>query len=114
MAGIQYLDEIFSAIRDTAEQLAIADTWLSRADEAVATAWRMSFLQAARQAHHIAHQRLEEASLHLAELGSADRLPSLLAHLPQRLEDLRGRLEASEMRLSKGLDVVLDKPRGHA
>lgn len=114
MAGIQYLDAIFSAIRDTAEQLAAADTWLSRADDAASTAWRMTFLQAARQAHHIAHQKLDEASLHLAELGSEDRLPSLLAHLPQRLEELRVRLEASKSRLSTSWDGVLDKPHGRA
>ncbi|MBK9264423.1 MAG: hypothetical protein IPM54_32065 [Polyangiaceae bacterium] len=114
MAGIQYLDTLFSAIRDTAERLSTADAWMSRAERAAESTWRMSFLQAARDAQSSARSRLDEAFAQLSALGPADRLPSLLADLPERLEQLRGRLEASEARLTAVTNTVLQKPYGMA
>ncbi len=114
MAGIQYIDELFSAIRDTAEQLAIADAWLSRANESGHSHWRMSFLQAARKAQKSARTTFAEATAQLAVLGPPDRLPSLFAGLPKRLDELHNRLEASERLLSLALDAALQQPRGNA
>ena len=114
MAGIQYIDELFSAIRDTAEQLAMADTWMSRAIESGHSHWRMSFLQAARKAQYAARNKLAEATAQLAALGPPDRLPSLFVGLPKRLDELHIRLETSETSLSMALDAALEQPRGHA
>lgn len=114
MAGVQYLDELFSAIRDAAEQLTIADAWMSRADQAPPSHWRMSFLQAAREAQGAARIKLDDAAAQLAALGPANRLPSLLSRLPERIEELHARLEASEKRLSTAWDAALEKPRGRA
>lgn len=114
MPGIQYLDELFSAIRDAAEQLTIADSWMSRADGSAPTHWHMSFLKTAREAQGAARLKLDEATAQLAALGRADQLPQLLARLPERLEDLGLRLDASEKRLSAAFDAVLEKPRGSA
>jgi hypothetical protein len=114
LAGIQYLDELFSAIRDTAEQLAMAETWISRANQAAHAHWRLSFLQAARKAQKAARTRLHEASAQLATLGSPDRLPSLLAGLPQRLDNLHTRLAMSETSLSGAFDAALEEPQGRA
>jgi hypothetical protein len=114
LAGVQYLDELFSAIRDANEQLTIADSWMSRADRAPPTHWRLSFLHVARQAHGAARVKLDEAAAQLAALGPANRLPSLLARMPERLGELHARLEASEKRLSTAWDVALEKPRGRA
>lgn len=114
MAGIQYLDELFSAIRDTAEQLSIADSWLAKVGDFPHAPWHSSFLQAAREALKAARYRLGEANTQLAALGPTERLPSLLAGMPERLDELRVRIEASERRLSLAWDVVLQKPRGRA
>jgi hypothetical protein len=114
LAGIQYLDELFSVIRDTAEQLAMADSWTSRAEESVHSRWRMSFLHEARKAQKTARAKLDEASAQLAALGPPDRLPSLLAGLPKRLDELHSRLETSEKSLWIALDVVSQQPQGRA
>lgn len=114
MSGVQYLDELFAAIRDTAEHLARADSWLSRAEKSSPAHWQTSFLQAAQLAHRAARIKLEEATEQLFALGRPDRLPSLLSHLPERLEELQQRLETSEKRLSAACDATLEKPRGQA
>jgi hypothetical protein len=114
LAGIQYLDALFSAIRDTAEGIAAADGWISRADRAAGSNWQLPFLNAAHEAHLAAHKRLEEAFAQLEELGPADRLPSLLSDLPDRLDQLRADLEASEARLSTATDAALTHPIGRA
>lgn len=117
MSGTDYLDELFSAIRDTAEQLATADAWLSKADTSPHLHWRMTFLQAARTAHANARQRFGDANADLAALGPVHQLPSLLAGIPERLEELRTRLESSEERLASTWDTVLQRqqaPRGRA
>ncbi|HRI66000.1 MAG TPA: hypothetical protein PK156_17250 [Polyangium sp.] len=114
MTGVQYLDELFSAIRDTADQLGAADSWLAKADASPHLHWRMSFLQAARNAHLTAQRRFGDANRTLATLGPPDRLPSLLAGIPERLGELRTRLEASEKRLGSTLDRVMQTPRGQA
>jgi len=114
LAGIQYIDELFSAIRDTAEQLALADAWISRANESTPFYWRMSFLQAAQKAQKAARNKLSEAMAQLAALGPPDRLPSLFAGLPKRLDELHNHLDTSETSLSTALDAELGHPRGHA
>jgi hypothetical protein len=114
LAGIQYLDELFSAIRDAAEQLAMAEGWISHANGSAHSHWRMSFLQAARKAQDTARAKLDEATAQLAALGPPDRLPSLFAGLPKRLDELQRRLEASEQSLSMALDAMLQQPRGRA
>lgn len=114
MAGIQYIDELFSAIRDAAEKVALADMWISRANESTHFYWRMSFLQAARNAQTAAHTKLAEATAQLAELGPPDRLPSLFTSLPKRLDELHIRLETTEKTLSLAFDAALKQPRGHA
>jgi len=101
-------------MREAAEQLAIADSWMSRADGIASAHWHMSFLKAAREAQGAARCKLDEATAQLAALGPADRLPHLLARLPERLDELRSRLDASEKRLSAALDATLEKPRGSA
>jgi len=114
LAGIQYLDELFSALRDTAEQLTIADTWISRADAAPPATWRMSFLKAARTALSSARSKLDEATTQLAALGPREKLPSLLAGMPERLDDLQKRLETTEKRLSSAWETILPTARGQA
>ncbi len=114
LASIQYLDALFSAIRDTAERIAAADGWISRADRAAGSNWQMPFLNSAHEAHLVARKRLEEAFAQLEELGPADRLPSLLSDLPDRLNQLRDRLEDSEARLSTATDAALAHPIGRA
>jgi hypothetical protein len=112
--GIQYIDELLSAIREAAGQLAMADTWVCRANESGHFYWRMSFLQAARKALDVATGKLGEATTHLAALGPADRLPSLFATLHKRLDELRVRLETLEKTLAMALDAALERSQGHA
>ncbi len=114
MAGIQYIDELFSAIRDTAEKIAMADTWISRANESNHFNLHMSFLQAAQKTQKSAQTKFAEATAQLAALGPPDRLPSLFAGLPKRLDELHNRLETLEKSLSLALDAALKQPRGHA
>jgi len=114
LAGVQYLDALLSAIRDTADRLSTADDWMTRAERATDSAWRMSFLQAAHSALAVARSRLDEALAQLAALGPPERLPTLLAELPGRLVLLQVHLEASESRLSHLMNAALQKPHGHA
>ena len=114
MAGIQYLDELFSALRDAAEQVGFADEWLSRTENSEHPAWSMSFLQTAREALDKAWMRLGDAHAQLDALGPADRLPTLLAAMPQRLDELRERLQAADKRLASGYDRIVSIPRGQA
>lgn len=92
----------------------MAETWMLRANESGHFHWRMSFLQAARKAQKAARNKLGEAGAQLASLGPADRLPSLFAGLPKRLDELHIRLEKSETNLSLALDATLEQPRGRA
>ena len=101
-------------MRDTAEQLTIADSWLNRAEKSPPTAWRMSFLQAARSAQAICRRKFDDATAQLAALGPRDSLPSLLAGMPERLDELQKRLETSEKRLSMAWDTTLPTSRGQA
>lgn len=96
MASVQYLDELFSALRDTAEQLTVVDTWFTHLNTKLPLAWRMSILQKAQSTLNGARKRFEEAQAHMAALGPREQLPTLLATMPDRLVELRQRLEMAE------------------
>lgn len=114
MAGIQYLDELFSAIRDVAERMALADNWMSRADNSSHLAWKMSFLRKAREDLDDARTRFGNANAQLGALGRPDQLPNLLAAMPDRLDALRQRLSAAESRLAALLEKSASTPTGRA
>lgn len=83
-------------MRDTAEQLSLVDTWHMHLNSRLPLAWRMSILQKAQATLDDARKRFDEAQANLAALGPQDRLPSLLATLPDRLLELQTRLEMTE------------------
>lgn len=110
MAGIQYLDELFSAVRDTAEQLTLFDTWLMHLNTQLPLAWRMSILQTAQGTLNKARKRFDEAQAQLAALGPRDQLPSLLATMPDRLVELQQRLEMAEKAMDSAWTMAWFEP----
>ncbi len=109
-----YLDAIFSAIRDAGQKLDAAKVWLGRAEKAAGSTWQMPMLAAAQNAHVAARARLEEAEAQFAELGPRNKLPALLAELPDRLSLLRRDLDASSKRLLDAAEAAAARPLGHA
>lgn len=116
MASVQYLDELFSALRDTAAQLALVDTWFTHLEDTspVPLAWRMSILQSTQRTLTSARKRFEEAQALLAALGPREQLPTLLAPIPDRLLELQQELEFAEQAIDTAWTMSLYEPSHEA
>jgi hypothetical protein len=108
-------DAIFSAIRSFAGALVESQKWLDRAEETRERAWRLSFLQQARQAYDSAkphlgelHRRigsiegLEPTDTPMEELAPHDALRQNLLRMQTNYDAHEHRLSALEMAMAPG------------
>lgn len=87
---------------------------MNRADETSQATWRMSFLETAQTKLRDARRKFDDAHAQLTALGPREKLPSLLAGMPERLNELEKRLEIAEKRLSSAWDTTLQTTIGQA
>jgi len=112
--GLNYLDVIFSAMRDAGEHLAAVEAAVARFERAAGSRWQLPLLAPAERERRAARASLDAAEAELAALAPSGRLAALLDELPARLDDLRDRLGALEARLSAAAEAAAARPLGRA